>query len=439
MKPTLPQLAAFMLAAFLLAGGGWWWSTHMEKHWEVHTKISEAAQKNPMLAATRLLNRYRHPVTVQDTLGSALIQPLPRGTMLIVDNNGILTQQQTNQLLAWVAQGNTLIVSPKWVEKGEAVPTPGRFDVGAKKPTARPAVPSTAPSTFERSTGDPLGEHFGVAQALPSHDDTVCRAPGEPLPPMQSLPPKAPNKVNVVDCVASIVLPGASYPIRIDSAVAKLGSRRQTPEMLFSDQDAQTVRVYAYGKGQVAFVAHNYFDNNYLPLYDHAELLLGLVGLNHDATPVLMVRKLDSLVWYRALWAMAPLAIVSLGIGLLMLTWKAVRRFGPILPEPNGERRSLMEHIDASGRWLWKTPAGRDILLAAARAEFAKSAGKIMARRLPALQSLPQEQHIHTLAQQTRLAPLEVTDALHTPASRTPVKFIRQIETLQRMRKYYEC
>ena len=132
--------------------------------------------------------------------------------------------------------------------------------------------------------------------------------------------------------------------------------------MLFSDDDADAVRVFEHGKGRVVFVAQNYFQNASLQSYDHAELLLGLADLNREATAILIVQRPDVPTWYAALWAMAPLCLAALAVALLLWAWAAVRSFGPRLPEPDLARRSLLEHVNASSRWLWKTGKGRSDL-----------------------------------------------------------------------------
>ncbi|HSY27706.1 MAG TPA: hypothetical protein VK832_09410, partial [Burkholderiaceae bacterium] len=251
-----------------------------------------------------------------------------------------------------------------------------------------------------------------------------------------ALPPwlKAADALPVVDCVASITLPDAAYPLHLDASSFKLASRRPTTEMLFNDDDATAVRVFAHGKGRVVFIAESYFNNLNLPLYDHGEFLLDLANLNRDATQVLIVKRLDVPSWYQALWALVPLALVALGVASLLWAWRAVRRFGPMLPEPDLARRSLMEHVDASSRWLWKTEKGRGILLAAARA----ATEKILLRRVPELHKLAEQEKIEYLVSLSQLSHAALTAALYNVPAPRPAEFTLQIQTLQRLRKQYE-
>ena len=95
-------------------------------------------------------------------------------------------------------------------------------------------------------------------------------------------------------------------------------------------------------------VASDFFNNTQLRENDHGELLLALAALNHASGYVAIVQNLDALPWYRLLWKHYRLALLSLAALLALLFWAAVRRFGPVLPAPANQRRSLMEHIDAA-------------------------------------------------------------------------------------------
>jgi hypothetical protein len=435
MRAKFSLLIGPLLTVLLIAGIAWWWNTNMEKRWEAKTNTSDAAVKNPMLGATRLLARHLHPVTIEETLSGALLKPsLPAGTMILAENYGVITVPQVNQLLAWVARGNTLIASPTWGGAEDKETDEGQGAAGKA-----PATKSKGASVFRRGTDqiDQLGQHFGVEQVTATpRPDQICRQPYRPTLPTKV---KAADALPEVDCVAGITLPDATYPLRLDASSFKLASHGPTTEMLFNDDDATAVRVFAHGKGRVVFIAENYFNNLYLPLYDHGEFLLDLANLNRDAAQVLIVKRLDVPSWYQALWALAPLALIALGLALLLWAWRAVRRFGPMLPEPDLARRSLMEHVDASSRWLWKTEKGRGILLTAARA----ATEKILLRRIPELHKLAEQEKIEHLASNSQLSHsqfshADLTAALYNVPAPRPAEFTRQIQTLQRLRKQYE-
>ncbi len=56
-----------------------------------------------------------------------------------------------------------------------------------------------------------------------------------------------------------------------------------------------------------------------------------------------------ALIWTHAF----PVVVISL---LMLILWLSgsLFRFGPLIPQPETERRQFLEHIDASGKYFWK-------------------------------------------------------------------------------------
>lgn len=420
-----------LLALLLAAGGVWWWSVNMEKHWEAQSGVSEEALKNPMLAASRLLTQHHHPVQIEDTLSTVLLKPaIPKGTLILAANTGVMTTPQVNRLLSWVARGNTLILSPMWRRTADKNDDSDGDDDETDEDRAN-TVKSNAKYRPDAGVNDQLGLRFGVALSGPVDAKELCR---RPTITQEWMDKQVARGFTYIDCVAKVTLPDGTYPLQLDVSQSRLVLRGAEKPMLYYDDDGKALRVYEHGKGRVVFIAQNYFDNYQLADFDHAELLLGLVEQNTEANSVLIVKRPDVPKWYDALWAMVPQTLVALAVGLLLLGWMAVRRFGPLLPEPDLVRRSVLEHVEASSRWLWKSGKGREILLGAARAVTQK----ILLRRAPELHKLNEQERVAYLAEHTGLLRSDVDSALHYVAASRPPEFTRQIQTLQRLRKYYE-
>lgn len=432
------QLVLYLLGALLVACATWWWFYAMEKKWNARIEISEEAQKNPMLAAERLLAQHRHAVKTQSTLGEALLNTTSAatpGTLVIAENGGIMTPDQARQLLGWVRKGNTLVIRPESPRNQAAAesktPTGGK-DKG--KPQAE----------FQKLVEtDPIGAYLGVTL-----DETCSCQTNSKQSDAKTTSPKTENdqketgqtgtddaeRDEAKEKTPTITLPNAAYPLQLSTGYARLKTTKDGFTPLSSDDTGEAIRIYAEGKGHIALLSQNYFYNDRLANYDQAELLLGLAELGSKAGPVFIVQHLDMPSWYRLLWTSFKLGIIGLACGLLLLFWRAVRRFGPLLPEPDHNRRSLIEHIDASGRWLWKVPGGRDILLAAVRV----STDQVLQRRAPELQRLPFAEKINLMARYCKLDKTDLASALQQGASRSPLVFTRQIQTLQQLRKHYE-
>lgn len=229
-------------------------------------------------------------------------------------------------------------------------------------------------------------------------------------------------------------MPDGGHWLEVRNAVFRLGETGKQAMPYWGDQLGQAVRVYDTGKGRIIMQASNFYGNKWLREHDHAELLLGLVALNTSTKHVTIVRNLMLPKWYVLFWEHYRLALISVACFLLLLLWAAVRRFGPLLPMPEGERRSLMEHIDASGAWLWKAEGGRLQLLEAARHDTLA----LIARRAPKLSRLPPGPMASALAALVDLPESHVIEALHSDAAPQVLLFTRQIRTLQTLRNHYE-
>lgn len=412
------------ITILVILAGCLWWFTAFEKRWVARHYVSEALRNNPMLATTRLLSSRGFSVRTETTLREALLKPLPQGTLLIAENGGIVTPEQAHLLLAWVRQGNTLIMRPKWGSDAEE-----DDEDGAEKRQGKGGAGMDT---------DPVAARFGVALR---HVKCECKN-REPAPPKESGPYTPPEfTARPADRLSDFTLPGASYALQLDASYVGMHADKSRPAPLYGDVAGDAVRIYAEGRGHVVLVAQSYFNNHQLARYDHAEMLLGLAQLRQganngksSAAHFIIVRDIDMAKWYVALWDNFRPALIGAGCMLLLLLWTALRRFGPTLPEPALERRSLIEHIDASGRWLWKIKGGRELLLQAARS----AANKAWQRRSPQLLRLHPDQQIERLAEASNLAAADVVNALRDPAGKTPTAFTRQIHTLRQLRKSHE-
>jgi len=456
---NLKTLAASAAGAALLALGLWFWITQTELRIEPRGRISEAARENPMLGATLLLRQNGHPVAIAGTLGELNLATLADGTLIMGDPSSVMAPATAQQLLAWVRRGNTLVAHPRWLDnaerlswfaahppapgpaEGEAAPTPaaadddqddedGEDDPAPVQPAGKPPAKAAQPLA-ELVERDPVGHYLGLrrtwdqlpncrrASAAPKTTPALraCSAQEQADPPLRRL-----------------AFPGAGYWLELDGSNSRLISESDSATPLWGDEHGDTVRVYAEGKGHIVMLLQDYFVNHALQKNDNAELLLGLAALNPRSRAVTMVKYPDVLPWYRALWLHFSMPLVSLACLLALALWAALRRFGPLLPAPASERRALMEHIDASGAWLWKADGGRQLLLEAAREETLA----LVRRRAPAVARLAPAQMAGALARLAGIDEQHVLHALYQDAARQPAAFTQQIRTLQTLRNHYE-
>ena len=103
-------------------------------------------------------------------------------------------------------------------------------------------------------------------------------------------------------------------------------------------------------------------------------------------------------------------ALVALALCILAWLWMRTQRFGPRLPSPPEERRSLLDHVQATGDHLYRY--GRAHLLhAALRAHVLARLRRVD----PIAAALEGQAQVDRLAERTGLPATDIADALRSP------------------------
>lgn len=451
MNSRAATIVLWCIGAVLTAGAVWLWFDQMEQRWVALPYTSPEAEKNHMLAADRWLTQHQRKVQTYTNLAQLPLATMPNGLLLIPENDGIVTAEQGATLLRWVQRGNTLVMRPPTAKEHDAdlcgkhalLPQPSSAEERQKNPA-------------QGIVWNPIADKFGVKVALRlasgEADDPASGKTTQPQerPGIQKSKPAASkdkdkSESKPTPCLTRWAAPANNYPLWVDVTQAALVATPQEPTPQYKDNSGEGVRIYPEGKGHIALIADNYFSNAKLGYQDHAELLLALAQLNPQEPHVLIVQHLDMPRWYQLAWDATRFGVISAAFALLALLWIGLRRFGPMLPNPSAERRSLMEHIDASGRWLWKTQQGPEQLLHAARTPVIA----VLSRKVPKYQRLTQDERVHAIvdstnagtdtnASNTPITYADIHSALFAPASTQPAAFTRQIHTLTQLKKHYD-
>ena len=116
-------------------------------------------------------------------------------------------------------------------------------------------------------------------------------------------------------------------------------------------------------------------------------------------------------------------------LALAAWLWMRMQRFGPPVPAPAAERRSLLEHVRASGEHLYRY--GRGVMLyAAVRQAFLAR----LRRRDAVAAALSGEPQVAAIAERTGLPADRIRTALHAPASHDRQAFRDRIALLIHLR-----
>lgn len=187
---------------------------------------------------------------------------------------------------------------------------------------------------------------------------------------------------------------------------------------------------YAVGKGRItALTDHRFLTNRQIKEHDHAILawLLTQPQTSKDVWLVYEASMPSLLVW---LWQRAAELIIALTLTLLTWLWWRGSRLGPRLPDPTPRRRRLLDHIDASGRFLWRHGERKALLTAVREATF-----RLLEFRHPAWAQLPSDKLYQNLAELTGLSQHDIRAAWLLDEAESPHEFTHCVHVFELIRK----
>ena len=183
------------------------------------------------------------------------------------------------------------------------------------------------------------------------------------------------------------------------------------------------------GRGRVTAVADvDFLESEQLGERDHARVAWLLSTLHGTPAGAVVVYRDDApsrlgWVWAHA-WQLCASGAVALGVWL----WGASRRLGPLLPEPQRVRRSLREHIEASGELLWRYRHDQALLQSARTGQLAR-----LRSRFPETVGLDGAELVGALSDATGLEAEQVRLALFGGGVHDAGQFHRAIAALSRL------
>jgi hypothetical protein len=372
---------ATALVVLLLAGlGYWWWRTHERVEEWIDLPRSGEAASNPLYVLKLALKKDGVKVLSRQRLQPDQHPLGARDTVLLLRDPRQLSASDAKALLAWVHGGGHLIVR-----------TP------------------------------PLGE-LSAAASIP-----VLTELGVKFFPQRE-----------TDCVAMYVERQDSHVEFCQGRRFLLMERAVVPLRAWGAED--TGYVFArlpQGRGSVDVLADLDFavnaagKENEEAIKDapHIALLRQLLAPNYRAGTVHLIYAADMPSLWMTLLTRSWMAWGPMLLALLLWLWRRAQRFGPQLPSPVSERRSLLEHVLASGEHAYRYGYGH-LLHAAVRTAFLLR----LRRRDPQAAALDGEPQAAVLAERFKLTPAEIREALATPVARDHAAFRSRIATLIRLR-----
>lgn len=369
MKDRRLLIAAIALVVVALLGGIAWSLRDSFEKVEVEEDVGYhgAARVNPLLAAEQLYTNLGAPAR---TLPGALVTLPPTDhAILLVSERRSISDEQMTALKDWVERGGRLVV-------------------------ALDEAPSLDPVLAW------LGVHVqGDREKEPGSEVLAMDSRSGPAPVEA---PKAPRLVD---------------------------SRKEANFSVGSPAGKFLLRFF-HGEGRVIVLSDaSFLTNDHIGQQGHARAAWAIVNAQTPPKGVWIVVHEDMPTLLGLITRHAPAALAS---GVLLLAawlWLSGARFGPIAPDPPRDRRSLLEHIEATGDLLLRIGRGED-LAQAARAALLRR----VEIREPETAKLPTAALVQRLAVVARITPKRVDAALNG-AITSPADLVTTVQTLETVRR----
>lgn len=187
-----------------------------------------------------------------------------------------------------------------------------------------------------------------------------------------------------------------------------------------------------HGKGSVDVLADlDFATNEQLEEGPHYALVRQLLAPNYDCGGMFhLIYRIEMPSLWSLLWAKLWMLLLPCALGVAVWLWMRSERLGPLRPSPADDRRSLLEHVHASGEHLYRYGrAGR--LYTAVFDAFLQR----LHRRDPYAAALDGPARVEAIARRTGLPAHEVEAALRYPRPGDARDFVLRVAQLLKLRQ----
>jgi len=372
---TLRQGLIIALLLTIAGAIGYWFYSNFEKeHKETEVGFLGAARYNPLLAAQRYFESFGLKAQSQEGL---TVLPPNNATLIIPSARYEMGGGEAQRLRHWVEAGGHLVVVPS----------------------------ATFDEEYERTDLflDPLGIQVKAIEDPESSGLVDVDWPGS----------------------------GDFMTINIDAYVRLDASHAKAKAVLqLADEDGAYLVRLAVGQGVVTILSDaKFLTNQNLSKIDHAAFLWRVTQLD-TPRPIWLVFSDGMPPLPQWLMQHAWTALIAGGVLLLLWLWVASRRFGPLHANVPLARRRLLDHIEASGRFLWRAGQGEQLLKGVRQTLY-----RALELRHPAWAGLNSNDLYQRLAELSGLPYETVQGALLYTHHGNEYEFTQAIQTLERLRK----
>ncbi|MBW2273121.1 MAG: DUF4350 domain-containing protein [Deltaproteobacteria bacterium] len=400
----------------------------------------EEALRNRYLAAELFLREQG--VKAETVSGMGILERLPSSgdALVITSTRRAMSARRVERLARWVEHGGHLLVvarEPYDEETGSSLdPLLTRYGIHLIDPgdeeTGEDGEETAEPGEEVADALDESQRDESQSEEEPDAEETIAdeieQTVGDVLE--EALSGELPACWEATDVIATLASRDLPRALELELAQGRrhlVHSSGESSAVALGESGAQLIHL-PVGQGQLtAATSLSIWANHRIHCRDHAYLLWRLTGptakvwLLHDPE----IPSLAALLG-------AKLPLTCAGVTALLLVWAAAKsiRFGPMRPGSEGERRELLEHLEASAHFLWRRG-----LLGGALEELREEIALRAAAHHRSWTRLDATGRIRTLAELAELPEPEVYAAFtRTPPLRRR-ELVHTMQTLQAIRR----
>jgi hypothetical protein len=406
MKPALKRILIVALAVILLiALVGYWFTTQF--HWveeEIDHGFSKAAMQNNFLAAKLFLQKQGVPVSVvknQQLLEKGSwrnIELKPDDTIILVNAYKTLDEDRYYRLKDWVEAGGTLIASSQNPFVGSHTKENDLLldDFGIEQ---APKEVEEKGDFFEEISKDlkkkekELEEEKEFEEKLKEKDRENQDGKENKEIQKEDQTEKSEEKLNeaVKDTTPEQLTQKKKKAEIKKDYQRRCGKKKEAVTVDFVSEDkplsfdfsrenafiyydyndvdeedepkerSEHILYFDWGEGAVTFLSDTHiWTNQRIDCHDHAYALWSLVNLNGRVWILVNqdAPSLSAIIWHKA-----PYGLLACILALILWLWSKSQILGPVFVQQILARRSLTEHLYATGVLLWRKLQSPQLLI----------------------------------------------------------------------------
>ena len=385
---------------------------------------SGEAYRNDFLAAQRFVTAMGREARGVETLYGEPALPPPDATILVSGDRRLMSPLQHARLLDWVKSGGDLVVTVGedvakdpvlkaigvrlFEEAGYGMYLPNDYVTEPENwvvfdPNLDEAQAEETGTDGEETPESALADDDGADHVMEEDDDLA----DEEEEAVEPVPPERPDSDDVPRQLVHV--PGSHETYSVSPSPRELVSENPGGWQVAGRSAAYAVRE-PYGAGTVTVLGSLWFiENQMIGEADHAPFFWALLASAGRRGPVWFVFGADAPSIWTSIAEHGWPALAALALVVIVLLWRHMPRVGPPIAPLAPVRRELIEHVDATGRFL-VDHGGAHVLTASVQ----KHVKRRLLMRYPQVAALPERERRARLAQLAKLSQTEV-DAIYRP------------------------